>query len=78
MTFRFIDRHRRRWPVARMCNTLSVSAAGYYAWRQRRPSTRRQRQDELTAQIRTVLAEVKARYGSPRMHAELVGRGHGC
>jgi putative transposase len=78
MTFRFIDRHRRRWPVAVMCAALAVSAAGYYAWRDRPPSARRQRQDELTARIRAVHAAVKARYGSPRMHAELVARGHGC
>ena len=25
-----------------------------------------------------IRAQVKARYGSPRMHAELVGRGHDC
>jgi putative transposase len=78
MTFRFIDRHRRRWPVAVMCDTLAVSTAGYYAWRHRPVGPRRQRRDELTAQIRTVHAAVKARYGSPRMHAELVARGHGC
>jgi putative transposase len=78
MTFRCIDRHRRRWPVAVMCDTLAVSTAGYYAWRHRPVSHHRQRRDELTAQIRTVHTEVKARYGSPRMHAELVARGHGC
>jgi putative transposase len=78
MTFRFIDRHRHRWPVAVMCDTLAVSTAGYYAWRHRPVSHRRQRRDQLTAQIRTVHTEVKARYGSPRMHAELVARGHGC
>jgi putative transposase len=78
MTYRFIDEHRERWPVAVMCDTLSVSTAGYYAWRDRPTSTRQQRQEALTAQIRVVHAEVKARYGSPRIHAELVARGHGC
>lgn len=78
MTFRFINRHRDRWPVTVMCNTLAVSTAGYYTWRQRPLSPRRQWRNELTTQIRTVHAEVQARYGSPRMHAELVARGHGC
>lgn len=78
MTFRFIHQHRGRWPVAVMCDTLAVSTAGYYAWRGRPVSARRQRRDALTAHIRTVHAQVKARYGSPRMHAELVARGHGC
>lgn len=78
MTFRFIHQHRTRWPVAVMCDALAASPAGYYAWRDRPVSARRQRQDELTARIRAVHAEVKARYGSPRVHAELVARGHGC
>jgi transposase InsO family protein len=78
VTFRFIHQHRTRWPVTAMCDALAVSPAGYYAWRRRPVSDRRQRQDVLTAQIRTVHAQVKGRYGSPRMHAELVSRGHGC
>lgn len=36
------------------------------------------RREELTAQVMQIHAEVKARYGSPRMHAEVVGRGHAC
>jgi transposase InsO family protein len=78
MTFRFIEEHRDCWPVRVMCRTLDVSAAGYYAWRDRPTSARRQRQDALTTQIRTIHAEMKQRYGSPRVHAELQARGHGC
>jgi putative transposase len=78
MTFRFIDEHRPQWPVTVMCDTLDVSSAGYYAWRERPRSARAQRRDALVAQIRTIHAEVKERYGSPRIHAELVSRGHGC
>ena len=78
MTFRFIDEHHRRWPVTVMCETLHVSTAGYYAWRQRPTSARQRRRDELVTQIRAIHAEVKERYGSPRVHAELVSRGHGC
>jgi len=32
----------------------------------------------LTEEVKEIHADVKARYGSPRMHAELVGRGHEC
>lgn len=78
MTFRFIDEHHRHWPVTVMCETLNVSTAGYYAWRQRPTSARQRRRDELVTQIRAIHAEVKERYGSPRVHAELVSRGHGC
>jgi hypothetical protein len=37
MTFRFSEDHRQHWPVRLLCETLEVSTAGYYAWRQRPP-----------------------------------------
>src|SRR5262249_49133126 len=78
MTFRFIEEHRQRWPVRLLCETLGVSPAGYYAWRRRPASAREQRRDPLPVEIRAVPAEVKARYGSPRIHAELVAGGQSC
>lgn len=61
-----------------MCRVLGVSRAGYYAWRNRRPSARAVRRAQLTAEVKAIHAQVKARYGSPRVHAELVARGHAC
>ncbi len=78
MTYRFIDQHKDQWPVRLLCETLEVSHAGYYAWRQCPRSPQEQRRDALLVEIRAVHAEVKARYGSPRIHAELVARGHDC
>ncbi len=78
MTFAFIDDHRGRWPVRLMCDTLDVSTAGYYAWRERPPSFTERRRDALVVLIRSVHSDVKARYGSPRIHAELVARGNDC
>jgi len=78
MTYRFIDEHQGHWPVRLLCQTLEVSPAGYYAWRRRPRSPQQQRQDTLLVEIRAIHAEVKARYGSPRLHAELVARGHAC
>jgi transposase InsO family protein len=78
MTFRFIEDNRGRWPVRLLCETLEVSAAGYYAWRGRPASPRQQRRDGLLVEIATIHEEAKGRYGSPRVHAELLARGHGC
>src|SRR5205085_8568448 len=78
MTYRFIDEHRVRWPVRLLCETLEVSPAGYYAWRDRPTSAQQQRRDAILVEIRAVHAEAQARYGSPRVHAELVARGRGC
>ena len=61
MTFRFIEENRHQWPVRLLCETLAVSAAGYYAWRERPTSARAQCRDSLVAEIRAIHAEVKAR-----------------
>lgn len=78
MTFRFIHQHGDQWPVRRLCQALDVSTAGYYAWRDRPASARQQHHAALLVEIRAIHAEAKARYGSPRIHAELVARGHDC
>lgn len=78
MRYRFIDEHRDRWPVQALCDALHVGTAGYYAWRVRPASARAERQATLRHEIGAIHARVKARYGSPRMHAELLGRGHRC
>lgn len=61
-----------------MCRVLGVSRAGYYAWRKRPPSAAEVRREELTEEVKQIHERVKGRYGSPRVHAELVARGHEC
>jgi putative transposase len=61
-----------------MCRVLQVSPAGFYDWCHRQPSVTEQRREGLAVLIRQIHADVKGRYGSPRMHAELVARGHHC
>lgn len=61
-----------------MCDALEVSECGYYAWAARAPSAAQQRRDKLVAAIRQIHADVKGRYGSPRMTIELHARGHKC
>jgi putative transposase len=78
MTFGFIEEHKAQWPLRLLCETLDVSTAGYYAWRQRPRSVQQQRRDALVVEIRAIHQEVKARYGSPRIHAELAARGQAC
>jgi transposase InsO family protein len=78
MRYDFVEAHRERWPVRLMCRLLLVSPGGYYGWRGRPRSNRASRRDALVVAIKAVHAEVKARYGSPRIHAELVARGTPC
>jgi hypothetical protein len=78
MTFRFIHEHPDEWPVRLLCTALEVSPAGPYAWRDRPASAQAQLRDTRLGEIRAAHAEVKARYGSPRTHAELRARGQDC
>jgi putative transposase len=61
-----------------MCRVLRVSPGGYYDWRGRPASATSERRAALVASIKAIHVEVKARYGSPRIHAELVARGNPC
>jgi putative transposase len=57
---------------------LEVSESGFHAWRSRGPSEADRKREALVEAIRLVHAEVKGRYGSPRMTAELNARGRAC
>jgi transposase InsO family protein len=78
VTFAWIEERREQWPVAVQCRVLEVSRSGFYAWRSREPSAAEKQRAELAEQVAAIHAEVKGRYGSPRVHAELVARGTPC
>jgi putative transposase len=78
VTFAFIESHKGRWPVRVMCDALEVSPAGYYAWLSRPLSFQEQRRAALVAMIQGIHADVKQRYGSPRVHAALAAQGEAC
>ena len=78
MIFGFILEHRGRWPVGTMCAELGVCRAAWYAWRARPTSQAEQYRDLLAVVIGQVHDEVRHRYGSPRMHRELLARGYEC
>ena len=60
-----------------MCEVLGVSISGWRAWRRGgKPDRTRLSEPQAVALMKSVHAEVKAAYGSRRMHRELRGRGH--
>ena len=75
MRFRLIEDQRDVWPVRVMCDALSVSPSGYYAWRSRPESPRAIANRDLLSDIRRVHADHRGRYGAPRIHAELRAAG---
>jgi putative transposase len=78
LTFRFIADEGGDCPLTWACDALEVSASGYYAWATRPDSETERWRQELVAAIRRIHAEVKERYGSPRMTAELNAHGYEC
>lgn len=78
MKFACIELHILEFEVRLMCRMLSVSPAGFYAWRRRAPSHRSLSDQRLSLRIRAVHGEVKARYGAVKIYKELKGRGVSC
>jgi putative transposase len=78
LTFPFIAANEDQWPVRWMCEALDVSASGYYDWVTRPDNPTQQWRRKLLAEIVVIHGEVKHRYGSPRMTAELNARGYAC
>ena len=79
--YRFIARSKAADPdfsIAFACEVLDVSSSGFYDWRnrKRRPRTAAEREhQQLVAEIALIHLASGERYGSPRIHAELVDKG---
>lgn len=58
-----------------MCRAYGVSRAGYYARAKRLPSTRQQKDDELTGKIAQIHQASRGTYGSPRIVQALRSQG---
>jgi hypothetical protein len=72
--YAWIDAQRREFPLPDMCEVLAVSTSGYRAWRRGgTPDRTRMTDPHAVALMKSVHAEVKAAYGSRRMHRELQG-----
>ena len=64
------------FPIATLCRVLGVSESGFYAWRQRAPSARRQRDAALLVAIRVSHARSDGTYGAPRVLEDLREAGY--
>ena len=63
--------HASEYPVSVLCRVLELARSGYYAWRKRPLSARRQQNEQLSAHIQRIFTDSRQTYGSPRVHAEL-------
>ncbi len=63
------------YTVAMLCCVLEVSPSGYYAWRKRPPSARRQADMLLGDRIEAFHRQSRCTYGRPKIHADLRDEG---
>ena len=61
--------------MVRLCQVLEVSEKGYANWRKRGKSKRKQDDEWLAERIKDAYTENRGKYGSPRIHAELLAQG---
>jgi putative transposase len=73
--FVFIAAQKAFFAIALLCDVLGVSRSGYYAWSRRPEPARKKADAELKTKIAAVHAKSRSTYGSPRVHAELRGKG---
>ena len=75
MKFAWIATEKATFRVSALCRALGVAPSGYYAWVRRPPSARAQRDRRLKTLVRASHEASKQRYGSPRIHRDLVEQG---
>ena len=72
MRFTFIAAKKAEHTVSILCRCLRVTRSGFYAW-QRRPESTHARDDRrLKVLVQASFEESKQRYGSPRIHEDLI------
>jgi len=78
MKYMFIAAHETQFQIRRMCRVLGVQRSGYYAWRNRTPSTREEANQALLVLIRAEHKISRKTYGSPRIQVVLYRQGVVC
>ena len=72
MKFAWIALEKATFPVVALCRNLRVTTSGCYAWRGRPESDHTVEDRRLQVLIRASFAASTQRYGSPRVHEDLI------
>ena len=78
MRYKYICAHRQEYSVKRMCQLLSVTRSGYYAWQPEKIGRRELENRVLVEQIHSEFKTSRRTYGSPRIQASLHRKGVAC
>jgi putative transposase len=72
MRFQFIAAEQAHYSLGVLCRCLQVTRSGFHAWRRRPESDHTQRDRRLKVLVRASFDASKQRYGSPRVHRDLI------
>ena len=72
MKFAWVQTEKATYPLAQLCRWLDVTRSGFYAWRGRPESTHTRDDRRLKVLVRASFEASKQRYGSPRVHEDLL------
>ena len=72
MKFAWIALEKATFPVVALCRNLCVTTSGFYAWRGRPESEHTIEDRRLQVLVRASFEASKQRYGSPRVHEDLI------
>jgi transposase InsO family protein len=72
MKYRFIYESRGEFRLGKMCEVMEVSRSGYHKYLKSKISQRKLDNIRLEARIREIYKNKQGRYGSPRIHEELI------
>jgi transposase InsO family protein len=70
--FAWIAAEKASFKISELCRALAVSPSGYYAWYRRPESAHGRRDRQLRVLVRASFDASKRRYGSPRIHRDLL------
>jgi putative transposase len=66
---------KAEFPIRKICQVMQVSPSGFYASRGRPESLRTRDDRRLRVLVRASFEESRKRYGSPRVHRDLIDQG---
>lgn len=70
-----IEKMRPTYPLPMLCEVFSVSQSGYFSWRSRPPSARRQEDARLAIEIKAAHRRTRESYGPERLQSDLADHG---
>ena len=72
MRFQFIAAEKAHHSLALLCRCMRVTRSGFYGWQGRPASAHAKRDRQLKVLVHASFAASKGRYGSPRIHEDLL------